>query len=114
MVRVGGLTYAFDPLNGMGKRVSDMRLKGEAVDRQQDLQGGGLAPVAEEAAKAGNPMVWELVEQWLKARGKVAPRQTNAAQAERRAAEPGLRGLNPVSADLLLIKEHCPRLLAMA
>ena len=27
---------------------------------------------------AGNPMVWDLVEKWLKARGgKVAPRQLN-------------------------------------
>jgi len=34
--------------------------------------------VAEDAAKAGNPMVWDLVEKWLKARGgKVAPRQLN-------------------------------------
>jgi sulfur-oxidizing protein SoxB len=34
--------------------------------------------VAEEASKAGNKMVWDVVEDWLKAKGgKVAPRQPN-------------------------------------
>ena len=39
----------------------------------------GWAPVAEEAKTAGNPMVWEVVETWLKARGgKVSARKLNA------------------------------------
>ena len=90
MVRVGGLTYAFDPLNGMGKRVSDMRLKGELIDPNKTYKVAGWAPVAEEAAKAGNPMVWELVEQWLKARGgKVAPRQLNSPKLNGVLPNPG-------------------------
>ena len=78
MVRVGGLTYAFDPLAGVGQRVSDMRLKGKLIEADMTYKVAGWAPVAEDAAKAGNPMVWDLVEKWLKARGgKVAPRQLN-------------------------------------
>ncbi|MEZ5605870.1 MAG: thiosulfohydrolase SoxB [Burkholderiaceae bacterium] len=78
MVRVGGLTYACDPLAGMGRRISDMRLKGQLIDPAKTYKVAGWAPVAEDAAKAGNKMVWDLVEQWLKARGgKVAPRQLN-------------------------------------
>jgi len=78
MVRVGGLTYAFDPLAGVGQRVSDMRLKGKLIEADKTYKVAGWAPVAEDAAKAGNPMVWDLVEKWLKARGgKVAPRQLN-------------------------------------
>ncbi len=78
MVRVGGLSYSFDPLAPMGKRVSDMRLKGQLIDADKSYKVAGWAPVAEDAAKAGNPMVWDLVEKWLKARGgKVAPRQLN-------------------------------------
>ncbi|MBS0302030.1 MAG: thiosulfohydrolase SoxB [Proteobacteria bacterium] len=78
MVRVGGLTYACDPLAGMGQRISDMRLKGELIDPAKTYKVAGWAPVAEDAAKAGNKMVWDLVEEWLKARGgKVAPRQLN-------------------------------------
>jgi sulfur-oxidizing protein SoxB len=34
--------------------------------------------VAEEASKAGNPLVWDVVETWLKARGgKVSARKLN-------------------------------------
>ena len=78
MVRVGGLTYACDPLQAMGRRISDMRLKGQPIDADKTYKVAGWAPVAEDAAKAGNKMVWDVVEQWLKARGgKVAPRQLN-------------------------------------
>jgi len=77
-VRVGGLTYACDPLQAMGRRISDMRLKGQPIDADKTYKVAGWAPVAEDAAKAGNKMVWDVVEQWLKARGgKVAPRQPN-------------------------------------
>ncbi len=79
MVRVGGLSYACDPLAEMGKRISDMRLNGKLIDADKTYKVAGWAPVAEEASKAGNKMVWELVEQWLKARnGKVAARKLNA------------------------------------
>ncbi|MCB2026333.1 MAG: thiosulfohydrolase SoxB [Ottowia sp.] len=79
MVRVGGLTYACDPLADMGKRITDMRLKGKPIDPAKNYLVAGWAPVSEEASKAGNKMVWELVEDWLKARGgKVAPRKLNS------------------------------------
>ncbi len=78
MVRVGGLTYAFNPQESIGKRVTDMRLKGELIDPDKTYKVAGWAPVAQEAAQAGNPMVWDVVEKWLKATGgKVAPRQAN-------------------------------------
>ncbi|MFD1711635.1 thiosulfohydrolase SoxB [Ottowia sp. GY511] len=80
MVRVGGLTYACSPTEGMGKRISDMRLKGKLIDPTKTYKVAGWAPVAEDAAKARNPtMVWDVVEQWLKARGgRVAPRKLNS------------------------------------
>ncbi|MEZ5640783.1 thiosulfohydrolase SoxB [Ottowia sp.] len=79
MVRVGGLTYACDPLADMGKRITDMRLKGKPIDPAKNYLVAGWAPVSEEASKAGNKMVWELVEDWLKARGgKVTPRKLNS------------------------------------
>ncbi len=78
MVRVGGLSYACDPLAAMGQRITDMRLKGQPIEAGKTYKVAGWAPVAEEAAKAGNRMVWEVAEEWLKARGgKVAPRQLN-------------------------------------
>jgi sulfur-oxidizing protein SoxB len=78
MVRVGGLQYAIDPTAPAGKRITDMRLGGKPLDASRSYKVAGWAPVAEEAARAGNKPVWELVETWLKARGgKVAARQVN-------------------------------------
>lgn len=78
MVRVGGLQYAIDPTAAMGRRIGDMRLAGKPIEASRTYKVAGWAPVSEEAAKAGNKPVWELVEQWLKARGgKVSPRSPN-------------------------------------
>lgn len=93
MVRVGGMTYDFNPLETMGRRVSNMRLKGELIDPNKTYKVAGWAPVSEEAAKAGNPMVWDLVEQWLKGRGgKVAARQPNMPRLTGAVPNPGLAG----------------------
>ncbi|WP_423459606.1 thiosulfohydrolase SoxB [Ottowia sp. VDI28] len=93
MVRVGGLTYACDPLADMGKRISDMRLNGQLIDASKTYKVAGWAPVAEEASKAGNKMMWELAEQWLKARGgKVAPRKLNTPKIIGALPNPGYAG----------------------
>jgi len=78
MVRVGGLAYSCSPLEGMGKRISDMRINGKLIDADKKYKVAGWAPVAEEARKQGNKQVWEVVETWLAARGgKVAKRKLN-------------------------------------
>ena len=65
MVRVGGLQYTQpDPWLAMGKRIEDMRLNGKPIEASRSYKVAGWAPVAEEAVKAGNKPVWELVEQW--------------------------------------------------
>ena len=93
MVRVGGMTYDFNPLESMGRRVSNMRLKGELIDPNKVYKVAGWAPVSEEAAKAGHPMVWDVVEQWLKGRGgKVTTRQPNMPRLTGAVPNPGLAG----------------------
>ncbi|MBA3773560.1 MAG: thiosulfohydrolase SoxB [Ramlibacter sp.] len=78
MVRVGGLEYSCDPLAPMGKRIGGMRLNGKPIEASRRYKVAGWAPVAEEARSAGNKPVWELVEQWLKAKGGVvAARKVN-------------------------------------
>jgi sulfur-oxidizing protein SoxB len=78
MVRVGGLTYSCNPLAGAGKRIDNMRLNGKPIDASRSYKVAGWAPVAEEAKSAGNPMVWDLVEGWLKAQGgRVKARRLN-------------------------------------
>jgi S-sulfosulfanyl-L-cysteine sulfohydrolase len=87
MVRVGGLQYAIDPGAAAGKRISDMHLKGKAIDASRNYKVAGWAPVAEEAAKAGNKPVWEAVETWLKARGgRVSARAVNVPAIKGEAA----------------------------
>lgn len=72
MVRVGGLQYSCNPLAPMGKRIEDMRLNGKPIEASRQYKVAGWAPVAEEARSApGNRPIWELVEQWLKAKGGI-------------------------------------------
>lgn len=77
MVRVGGLTYTCAPEAAMGSRIRDLRLNGKPLEADKTYKVAGWAPVAEAAAHAGNKPVWELVEQWLKAKGRVTPRHLN-------------------------------------
>ncbi|MEN9780956.1 MAG: Trifunctional nucleotide phosphoesterase protein YfkN precursor [Pseudomonadota bacterium] len=91
MVRVGGLTYACDPNAGMGQRISDMRMGGQLLDASRKYKVAGWAPVAEEARSQKLPQVWDLAEQWLKARGgKVAPRRLNQPRLIGMAGNPGV------------------------
>ncbi len=90
MVRVGGLEYTIRPDAPMGKRIEDMRLNGRAIEASHTYKVAGWAPVSEEAAHAGNPPVWEVVEGWLKARGgKVGPRAINTPRIAGALPDPG-------------------------
>lgn len=90
MVRVGGLEYSCTPTAGMGKRINDMRLNGKPIDASKKYKVAGWAPVAEEARTAGNPMVWDVVETWLKDRGgKVSARKLNTPKLEGVKPNPG-------------------------
>lgn len=64
MVRVGGLNYRFDPLQTMGKRVSDMTLdNGDPVEAGKNYRVAGWATVGSQAP--GEP-VWDTVATYLK------------------------------------------------
>ncbi len=90
MVRVGGLAYSCTPDASMGKRINDMRLNGKPIDASKKYKVAGWAPVAEEARTAGNPMVWDVVETWLKDRGgKVSARKLNTPKLEGVKPNPG-------------------------
>jgi sulfur-oxidizing protein SoxB len=70
MVRVGGMTYACAPKEGIGRRISDMRIGGKPMDAARRYKVAGWAPVAE---GAGGEPVWELLERYLKGRKRIAP-----------------------------------------
>jgi len=95
MVRVGGLQYTLTPAEKMGSRISDMRLGGKPVEAGKTYKVAGWAPVAEEASRAGNKPVWDVVETWLKdtARnqgGRVKPRKINTPKLIGVQGNPGL------------------------
>jgi sulfur-oxidizing protein SoxB len=90
MVRVGGLEYSCNPVGTMGNRINDMRLKGKPIEAGKKYKVAGWAPVAEEARSVGNPMVWDVVETWLKSRGgKVAARTLNTPKITGGLPNPG-------------------------
>ena len=74
MVRVGGMAYTCDPNAGIGKRISDMRLGGKALEADKRYKVVGWAPVAEGAK--GEP-AWDVVERYLKDRKTITPRALN-------------------------------------
>jgi sulfur-oxidizing protein SoxB len=63
MVRVGGMTYAIDPNESIGRRIQDMRLNGVPIEASKKYKVAGWAPVAEGAS--GAP-VWDVVAAWMK------------------------------------------------
>jgi S-sulfosulfanyl-L-cysteine sulfohydrolase len=95
MVRVGGLQYTMTPGEKMGSRISDMRLAGKPIEAGKNYKVAGWAPVAEEAARAGNKPVWDVVETWLKDKsrhpgGRVKPRRINTPKLVGVQGNPGL------------------------
>jgi sulfur-oxidizing protein SoxB len=91
MVRVGGLEYVCRPTAGMGQRIHNMRLKGKTIEAHKKYKVAGWAPVAEEAKSQNLPMVWDVAEQWLKARGgKLSPRKLNSPTLEGVLPNPGV------------------------
>ena len=72
MVRVGGLRYRCTPGARIGERITEMRLNGRPIEADRIYRVAGWAPVAEGAT--GEP-IWDVVETWLRAHQRVAPRQ---------------------------------------
>lgn len=66
MVRVGGMQYTIDPVQSAGKRISDMRLNGKAIDPNKNYKVAGWAPVSEEAKNLGGEPIWDVIEKHLK------------------------------------------------
>ena len=94
MVRVGGLAYTLTPGEKMGARISDMRLGGRPIEAGKTYKVAGWAPVAEEASRAGNKPVWEVVETWLQARPgrRVSARRINTPRLVGVQDNPGMTG----------------------
>src|SRR5687768_17218342 len=63
MARVGGLEYACAPREAIGRRMSDMTVRGKPLDPARRYKVASWAPVAE--AASGEP-VWDVVARELR------------------------------------------------
>ncbi len=71
MVRVGGMSYAINPHNEMGSRISDMRLTatGEPIDPAKTYTVAGWASVNEGTE---GPPIWDVVTDYIEDRKVVS------------------------------------------
>ncbi len=87
MVRVGGIQYTCDPRQKIGKRISNMTLKGKPVSPNKKYKVAGWAPVGE--GVTGEP-VWEVVAKWLRDKKVVTPRKLNMPKLVGAQGNPGI------------------------
>ena len=74
MVRVGGMSYALEPRQKIGRRVSELKLKGKPLEADRRYKVAGWAPVAE---GAGGEPVWEVIGRFLRSRKTIPAMRAN-------------------------------------
>jgi S-sulfosulfanyl-L-cysteine sulfohydrolase len=87
MVRVGGLTYTCTPGETMGRRISDMRLKGKPIEASKTYRVAGWAPVAE-GAKGDN--AWDVIAAYLRDRKTISAPKVNLPRVVGVEKNPGI------------------------
>ena len=87
MVRVGGLQYTCAPNETMGRRISQMTLKGKPLDPAKKYKVAGWAPVAKGAT--GEP-IWEVVAQYLRDRKTIPAPKLNLPKLVGVKGNPGI------------------------
>jgi S-sulfosulfanyl-L-cysteine sulfohydrolase len=87
MVRVGGLDYTCTPGETMGRRISDMRLAGKAIEPTKTYKVAGWAPVAEGAR--GEP-VWDVIAAYLRDRKSIRTPKLNLPRLVGVGGNPGI------------------------
>ncbi|APB98687.1 thiosulfohydrolase SoxB [Polynucleobacter asymbioticus] len=94
MVRVGGLQYAIDPNESMGKRISEMRLNGSLIDADKNYRVAGWASVSEEARESNSEPIWDLMSRHLKEVKVIRPKKLNEPMIKGVANNPGIESLD--------------------
>jgi sulfur-oxidizing protein SoxB len=87
MVRVGGIQYTIDPNKTIGKRITDMTLKGKAVDPNKKYKVAGWAPVGE--GVQGAP-IWDVVAEYLRDVKVIKPVKLNQPKVIGMGGNPGM------------------------
>jgi len=90
MVRVGGMQYAIDPTQSVGRRITRMELGGKPIEAGKQYKVAGWAPVAEDARAAGGEAVFDVVARYLRAKQTITPRAPNLPRLDGVGADAGL------------------------
>jgi len=88
MVRVGGLHYTMDIGAPMGKRISDMTLKGKPIDAKKKYKVAGWASVQPQPELAKD--VWDIVAEYLRAKKTVKITEANTPKLKGAENNPGI------------------------
>ena len=77
MVRVGGLQYSIEPGAVSGGRISNMTIKGKAIEADKVYKVAGWASVSEEVKNAGGEAIWDLMARYLRSEKVVNIKSVN-------------------------------------
>ena len=86
MVRVGGLKYTIDPHQSIGKRITNMELKGKPIQANKKYRVAGWASV--ERPLKGTP-IWDVVAQYLRHTKTVSIKELNVPRIKGVSNNPG-------------------------
>lgn len=86
MVRVGGLKYTIDPHQSIGKRITNMELKGKPIQANKKYRVAGWASV--ERPLKGTP-IWDVVAQYLRHTKTVSIKELNVPRIKGISNNPG-------------------------
>ncbi len=87
MVRVGGLKYAIDPAQTIGKRITAMELDGEAIEPNKSYSVAGWASVQEQE---GGVPIWDVVAEYLRDKKTLSHIELNEPTLKNVVDNPGL------------------------
>ena len=93
MVRVGGLKYTMDPLARIGKRITDMEIKGKKVEANKTYLVAGWASVGEPVNAEQRRPIWDVVADYLRDKKTVRISELNAPRLKNVEGNPGLADL---------------------
>ena len=88
MVRLGGLNYVCDPLEKIGKRITDMTLdNGEKVEANKSYKVSGWATVG---AKAEGSPIWDVVAEYIREHKNIKVTSLNTPKLKNMDDNPGV------------------------
>ena len=76
----------------MGRRISNLALRGKPLAADGRYKVASWAPVSEEARQAGGEPVWELMARYLREEKVIKPRTANLPDLKGVAGNPGIAG----------------------